>query len=171
MNAFASSSSVEGSDPVKPGAVWGDKSMTQSPYEATSAHGEDLDMSPAASRGSSHNSRGGTYVPTYQPLWEGTATLAAEPDAVSLVIKSHMTEPCGIDRSKEAPLERLEKIDLTLPTQVGGRMKMAGLGFGLPLSRLYAQYFGGSLDLKVLPGYGTDAYVTLRRLDDSALRT
>mmetsp|Transcript_913 Transcript_913/g.2443 ORF Transcript_913/g.2443 Transcript_913/m.2443 type:complete len:544 (-) Transcript_913:136-1767(-) len=44
------------------------------------------------------------------------------------------------------------------------RPHMAGLGFGLPLSRLYARYFGGDLALAVIPGYGTDAYLTLRAL-------
>lgn len=38
------------------------------------------------------------------------------------------------------------------------------LGFGLPLSRLYARYFGGDLKVLSLDGYGTDAYLTLHRL-------
>lgn len=42
---------------------------------------------------------------------------------------------------------------------------IAGLGFGLPLSRAYAEYFGGSLELKSMHGYGTDAYLRLKRLD------
>ncbi len=42
----------------------------------------------------------------------------------------------------------------------------AGLGFGLPLSRLYARYFHGDLALHVVPGYGTDAYLTVRRLEE-----
>eukprot|EP00873_Tetraselmis_striata_P016162 jgi/Tetstr1/436426/TSEL_025256.t1 len=46
------------------------------------------------------------------------------------------------------------------------RYRMAGLGFGLPLSRVYARYFGGDLALKALPGYGVDAYLTLKRLQD-----
>jgi [3-methyl-2-oxobutanoate dehydrogenase (acetyl-transferring)] kinase len=44
------------------------------------------------------------------------------------------------------------------------RYKLAGLGFGLPLSRLYARYFGGDLALQNLPGYGVDAYLTLKNL-------
>lgn len=45
------------------------------------------------------------------------------------------------------------------------RHKLAGLGFGLPLSRLYARYFGGDLSLQNLPGHGVDAYLTLRSLE------
>jgi hypothetical protein len=45
---------------------------------------------------------------------------------------------------------------------------MAGLGFGLPLSRLHARYFGGELQLVNLPGYGVDAYLSLPKLDDAS---
>jgi len=44
---------------------------------------------------------------------------------------------------------------------------IAGLGFGLPMSRLYAQYFGGSLDLFSLHGWGSDVLLKLRCLDDA----
>ena len=35
-----------------------------------------------------------------------------------------------------------------------GMGTIAGLGYGLPMSRLYARYFGGSLDFKSLDGWG-----------------
>lgn len=41
---------------------------------------------------------------------------------------------------------------------------MAGYGFGLPISRLYARYFGGDLQIMSMEGYGTDAYLHLTRL-------
>ncbi|XP_076921430.1 pyruvate dehydrogenase (acetyl-transferring) kinase, mitochondrial-like [Bidens hawaiensis] len=44
---------------------------------------------------------------------------------------------------------------------------MAGYGFGLPISRLYARYFGGDLQIISMEGYGTDAYLHLSRLGDS----
>jgi pyruvate dehydrogenase kinase 2/3/4 len=47
------------------------------------------------------------------------------------------------------------------------RAPMAGLGYGLALSRLYARYFGGDLRLTSMEGYGTDVYLHLNRLDTS----
>ncbi|CAK0896935.1 unnamed protein product [Prorocentrum cordatum] len=52
-------------------------------------------------------------------------------------------------------------------TKAGGQTQateLAGFGVGLPLSRLFARYLGGSLDLISLPGYGTHAYLWLPRL-------
>ncbi|KAJ2525405.1 hypothetical protein GGI11_000068 [Coemansia sp. RSA 2049] len=37
----------------------------------------------------------------------------------------------------------------------------AGLGFGLPMTKIYAEYFGGSLHLVSLEGYGCDAFLEL----------
>ena len=48
---------------------------------------------------------------------------------------------------------------------IGGRM--AGLGYGLPLSRLYAEYFGGSLELVSLYGHGADVFVRLNDMADT----
>jgi pyruvate dehydrogenase kinase 2/3/4 len=46
------------------------------------------------------------------------------------------------------------------------RAPMAGFGYGLPISRLYARYFGGDLRLISMEGYGTDTYLHLNRLSD-----
>ncbi|KAF3915590.1 hypothetical protein ABW21_db0207033 [Orbilia brochopaga] len=42
---------------------------------------------------------------------------------------------------------------------------IAGLGFGMGLSRSYAQFFGGDLKVESLFGWGTDVYLGLRGLD------
>lgn len=40
---------------------------------------------------------------------------------------------------------------------------LAGFGVGLPLSRLYAEYIGGSLQLVSMPNFGTHAFLFLQR--------
>jgi pyruvate dehydrogenase kinase 2/3/4 len=45
-----------------------------------------------------------------------------------------------------------------------GPSVLAGYGYGLPISRLYARYFGGDLAIISMEGYGTDAYLHLNRL-------
>lgn len=44
---------------------------------------------------------------------------------------------------------------------------MAGFGCGLPLSRTYASYVGGRLELNSMPHHGTDAYLYLNRIGDA----
>ena len=46
---------------------------------------------------------------------------------------------------------------------------LAGLGYGLPISRAYARYFGGDLDIMSMEGYGTDAFCYLVRLGDRSI--
>ena len=50
------------------------------------------------------------------------------------------------------------------PPTTHRRSALAGFGMGLPLSRLYAQYLGGRLDIRSLEGHGTDCYLHLSRL-------
>jgi len=44
---------------------------------------------------------------------------------------------------------------------------LAGLGYGLPIARNYARYFGGDLTIMSTEGYGTDGYIYLPRLGSS----
>jgi len=44
----------------------------------------------------------------------------------------------------------------------GGGSSIAGLGYGLPLSRAYAEYFGGGIGVQSLYGWGTDVYLRLK---------
>jgi len=46
---------------------------------------------------------------------------------------------------------------------------IAGLGFGMGLSRSYAQFFGGDLTVESLWGWGTDVYLGLRGLSVDSL--
>jgi len=53
------------------------------------------------------------------------------------------------------------------PYQSDFQAPLAGLGYGLPISRLYARYFGGDLQVMSMEGYGTDAYLHLKRLGNA----
>ncbi|KAI9281801.1 branched-chain alpha-ketoacid dehydrogenase [Sporodiniella umbellata] len=52
----------------------------------------------------------------------------------------------------EAKLEEQEKV-----------MRVQ-LGIGLPMSKVYAEYWGGKIDLVTMEGFGTDAYVKIPKL-------
>lgn len=41
---------------------------------------------------------------------------------------------------------------------------LAGLGYGLPISRNYARYFGGDMTIMSMEGFGTDSFIYLPRL-------
>lgn len=58
-------------------------------------------------------------------------------------------------------------LDEDIDLGTGDNVTMAGYGYGLPISRLYARYFGGDLQIISMEGYGTDAYLHLSRLGDS----
>lgn len=52
----------------------------------------------------------------------------------------------------------------TVPEEVQDfdrKVPLAGFGFGLPVSRVFARYFSGDIDINSIPGKGTDVYVYL----------
>lgn len=46
----------------------------------------------------------------------------------------------------------------------GQASTIAGLGYGLPLSRAYAEYFGGGIAVQSMFGWGADVYLSLQGL-------
>jgi hypothetical protein len=65
-----------------------------------------------------------------------------------------------VDRAqKEASSVFIDQAQQGFERGSGG--PMAGLGFGLPISRIYARYFGGSLEIKNIPGYGCDVFLRI----------
>lgn len=51
-------------------------------------------------------------------------------------------------------------------TQSQLRQQMSGYGIGVPLSRLFAMYFGGDLSFSSMYGFGTDVSIRLNRVGD-----
>jgi Mitochondrial branched-chain alpha-ketoacid dehydrogenase kinase./Histidine kinase-, DNA gyrase B-, and HSP90-like ATPase. len=78
-------------------------------------------------------------------IWSYLFT-TADPSIQDTLMKMGQAQP-PVDHSVNAPL--------------------AGLGYGLPISKSYAKYFGGDVSLQSMEGYGSDAYIHLRRLGDS----
>lgn len=66
--------------------------------------------------------------------------------------------------------EELGRADLKAPpyqsslSSLTSRPPNLRLGMGLPLSRVYAEYWAGSLDLHSLEGYGVDVFLQISRL-------
>ena len=66
--------------------------------------------------------------------------------------------------------DELGRADLKAPayesslSSLTGRPPNLRLGIGLPLSRVYAEYWAGSLELHSLEGYGVDAFLQISRL-------
>jgi len=65
-----------------------------------------------------------------------------------------------------ASADAFRLLDSENASDFGGESPLAGLGYGLPISRLFARYFGGDLSIKSMEGYGTDAYLHLKRVGD-----
>merc|ERR1712070_92497 len=48
------------------------------------------------------------------------------------------------------------------------QLRMSGYGVGAPLSRLFARYYGGDLNISSVYGFGTDVSIRFNRLGDHA---
>jgi signal transduction histidine kinase len=113
------------------------------------------------------------YSQNYNDLHPVEVTISKGSDNVTLRIR---------DRGGGIPYEKLENVfeysystvdterdDVFLNqtkrdfnNQVGGAI--AGLGFGLPVTRLYSEFFGGSLHVMSLHGYGCDVFLRLNNI-------
>jgi signal transduction histidine kinase len=86
--------------------------------------------------------RGGGIAPDVLPnIWSYSFTTVAEEDEVP-----------GSDAN--------DGLNVISNAGAGGS-SIAGLGYGLPLSRAYAEYFGGGIAVQSLYGWGTDVYLRL----------
>ncbi|XP_056649975.1 pyruvate dehydrogenase (acetyl-transferring) kinase isozyme 1, mitochondrial isoform X2 [Monodelphis domestica] len=80
------------------------------------------------------------------------------------------------DRGGGVPLRKIDRLFnymySTAPrprVETSRAVPLAGFGYGLPISRLYAQYFQGDLKLYSLEGYGTDAVIYIKALSTESV--
>ncbi|XP_023667669.1 pyruvate dehydrogenase kinase, isozyme 4 [Paramormyrops kingsleyae] len=130
------------------------------------------------------------YVPShlYHMLFElfknaMRATVEAHESSLTLppikVLVSLGSEDLTIkmaDRGGGVPLRKIERLFsymyTTAPSPVTGNARnapLAGFGYGLPISRLYAKYFQGDLQLYSMEGYGTSAVIYLKALSSESV--
>ncbi|XP_012691962.1 pyruvate dehydrogenase (acetyl-transferring) kinase isozyme 1, mitochondrial [Clupea harengus] len=80
------------------------------------------------------------------------------------------------DRGGGVPLRKIDRLFTytysTAPRPLMDSARatpLAGFGYGLPISRLYARYFQGDLKLYSLEGFGTDAIIYIRALSTESI--
>ncbi|XP_060798730.1 pyruvate dehydrogenase kinase, isozyme 4 [Neoarius graeffei] len=80
------------------------------------------------------------------------------------------------DRGGGVPLRKIDRLFSymysTAPSPVIDNARnapLAGFGYGLPISRLYARYFQGDLQLYSMEGYGTSAVIYLKALSSESV--
>ncbi|KAF2870702.1 branched-chain alpha-ketoacid dehydrogenase [Massariosphaeria phaeospora] len=95
--------------------------------------------------------RGGGISPENLPhIWEYSFTTFND-DQASSTLSGHFPGGSSMDALNA----------ISGPGGDGGH-SLAGLGYGLPLGRAYAEYFGGGIAVQSMWGWGTDVYLSLR---------
>lgn len=98
--------------------------------------------------------RGGGIPPEVVPnIWSYSFTTFSEHDDGD-VYPASSPSPSGPSTSSAGGLNAIASAST-------GGSSIAGLGYGLPLSRAYAEYFGGGIAVQSLYGWGTDVYLRL----------
>lgn len=93
---------------------------------------------------------------------------------VTCVMITHDVSIKVSDRGGGIPLDEMQHLFLYMystapkPSRDAGMVPLAGYGYGLPLSRLYARYFHGDLQLYSMHGLGTDALIYLKTMCSQA---
>ncbi|KAL8706794.1 MAG: hypothetical protein Q9201_000220 [Fulgogasparrea decipioides] len=98
--------------------------------------------------------RGGGISPEVLPsIWAYSFTTFADEDVMDKGISNSSSSGNGTTDALNA-----------VSGASGDSSSLAGLGYGLPLGRAYAEHFGGGVQVQSLWGWGTDVYLKLKGL-------
>jgi len=105
--------------------------------------------------------RGGGISPSHLPnIWAYSFTTFNDED-----IPEEATSNSNGD-SSNANTTAIDALNTISGAGGASSSSLAGLGYGLPLGRAYAEHFGGGIRVQSLWGWGTDVYLVLRGLGD-----
>ncbi|KAK7704894.1 hypothetical protein SLS64_008242 [Diaporthe eres] len=100
--------------------------------------------------------RGGGIGPEILPnIWSYSFTTMSEDEDVP---GGGTSNSSGSISTSSVSIDALNVIS----NSSNGGSSIAGLGYGLPLGRAYAEYFGGGVAVQSLYGWGTDVYLRLK---------
>uniref|UniRef100_A0A6A7G9F8 Protein-serine/threonine kinase n=1 Tax=Hirondellea gigas TaxID=1518452 RepID=A0A6A7G9F8_9CRUS len=88
-------------------------------------------------------------------------------DAVDLIMNyTYSTSDCPTtDFAEQMP--EVSELDMPLKGLTFG--PLAGLGYGLPMTKLFARYFGGDMEVVSVDGHGFDVFLYLSRIEHEEL--
>ncbi|KAK9374202.1 branched-chain alpha-ketoacid dehydrogenase kinase [Lipomyces chichibuensis] len=126
-----------------------------------------LGMTPASQYRITHNLQEESAV-----LYPVVVTIVKTPGGVEIRLRDrgggieedNLKRIWGYSEStfEEEERDGFKTLNTPPPSVTGtGGSSIGGLGYGLPLSQAYAEYFGGSIDLETCFGWGTDVYLTI----------
>lgn len=107
--------------------------------------------------------RGGGIGPEILPnIWSYSFTTMSEDDDVPGGGGGGSSNGGGSSSSSiSTSSTSIDALNVISSSSNGGS-SIAGLGYGLPLGRAYAEYFGGGVAVQSLYGWGTDVYLRLK---------
>ncbi|EON63670.1 hypothetical protein W97_02898 [Coniosporium apollinis CBS 100218] len=127
----------------------GGTNVIEGNYPSPSAHIRPLEESTPGVTIRIRDRGGGISPENYARIWEYSFTTFSEDQINSTLSDGSPSEGNGMDAFNAI-------------TNSQGGSSLAGLGYGLPLGRAYAEYFGGGIAVQSLWGWGTDVYLSLR---------
>ena len=81
------------------------------------------------------------------------------------------------DNANSFPVDYLDKmmtysyssspVDIIEEYEICNKPIISGFGFGLPMARLYAKYFGGQLIINPMENKGTDVFIYINKLGNN----